>query len=352
VRPEANTCFRACSLHGSAVADRATVDISVRWPSATSQERAIGGAHGLVSVLAMHEVWPNFFLVGAAKAGTTSAFAYLSQHPQVFFPRIKEPHFFTQIHPSRKQRYFVESVTDYADYLRLFRGAGGFRVVGDASPSYLWHPDVPRRFRARVPEARIAIILRDPLQRAHSHYLMDYREGVQNLNFYDALVEDMNRREKGWGISSLYFELGQYAQQVKRYLETFQPRQIKVLFYEDFRRDVKGALCELAKFLELNTAAIERIDTSKAHNSYAEPRSQLMRRLAGAKLSRILGRTLMPREAGQFIFEKFFLRHACKPPLDPRARDLLRTLYDPDVSELEKTLGSPLSQLRCSWGDA
>jgi Sulfotransferase domain len=309
-------------------------------------------AGGFVKVVAMREVWPNFFLVGAAKAGTTSAFAYLSQHPQVFFPCVKEPHFFAQIHPSNEQRYFVQAVNDRANYLRLFRGAGGFRVVGDASPSYLWHPDVPRRIRERVPEAKIAIILRDPVERAHSHYLMDYREGVQDLNFYDALVEDMNRRETGWGISSLYFELGQYAQQVKRYLETFQRRQIKVLFYEDFRRDVKGALLELARFLELDTVAIERIDTSKAHNSYAEPRSQMMRRVAGAKLSRILGRALMPRKAGEFIFEKFFLRRACKPALDPRARDLLRTLYGPDVTELEKTLGCRLAQLRCSWDDA
>src|SRR6266849_533449 len=146
----------------------------------------------------MCEIWPNFFLVGAAKAGTTSAYAYLSQHPQVFFPRIKEPHFFTRVRPSGEQRFFVEAITDRTAYLRLFRGARGFGVVGDASPSYLWHPHVAHRIRARVPDAKIAIILRDPVERAHSHYLMDYREGVQDLSFYEALVRDMNRREKGW----------------------------------------------------------------------------------------------------------------------------------------------------------
>ena len=300
----------------------------------------------------MREIWPNFFLVGAAKAGTTSAYAYLSQHPQVFFPRIKEPHFFTQVSLSGKQRFFVEAITDRTVYLRLFRGARGFSVVGDASPSYLWHPDVPRRIRARVPDAKIAIILRDPVERAHSHYLMDYREGVEDLSFYDALVRDMNRREKGWGVSSLYFELGQYARQVRRYFQTFPPNQIRILFFEDFRRDVKLGLRRLATFLELDTGAIDCIDTSKAHNSYAKPRSELARRLAGAKLSRILGRTVVPRKAGKFIFEKFFLRRAPKPPIDPRARELLCALYDPDVTELEKTLGYPLPQLRRSWRDA
>ncbi len=203
-----------------------------------------------------------------------------------------------------------------------------------------------------MPDAKIAIILRDPVERAHSHYLMDYREGVQDLSFYEALVRDMNRREKGWGVSALYFELGQYARQVRRYLETFPPDQIKILFFEDFRCDVKLVLRRLAAFLELDTGAIDRIDTSTAHNSYAEPRGRLTRRLAGAKLSRILGRTIVPRKAGQFIFEKFFLRHAHKPPIDPRARDLLCALYDPDVTELERTLGCPLPQLRCSWCDA
>jgi hypothetical protein len=299
----------------------------------------------------MAEIWPNFFLVGAAKAGTTSTYAYLSQHPQVFFPRIKEPHFFTQVRATRAQRPFVQAITDRADYLRLFNGARGFSVVGDASPSYLWHPEVPDRIRKRVPHAKIAIILRDPVERAHSHYLMDYREGVQDLNFYDALVRDMNQSEKGWGISSLYFELGQYAQQVKRYLETFHLRQIGVFFFEDLRRDVKGALRKLLRFLDLDTAALDRIDISRTHNSYAEPRNELMRRLAGARISRILGQTIIPRRAGTYIFERFFLRHAAKPPIEPRARDLLRELYEPDVAALEKTLGCPLPQLRCSWRD-
>lgn len=300
----------------------------------------------------MRERWPNFFLVGAAKAGTTSVYAYLSQHPQVFFPCIKEPHFFTQVRPSRQQRFFVEAVTDRAEYVRLFREARGFHVVADASPSYLWHPDVPHRIRAQVPDAKIAILLRDPVERAYSHYLMDYREGIQDLPFYDALVHDLSRREKGWGISSLYFELGQYAQQVSRYLETFPPEQIRILFFEDFRRDVKRSLSELIKFLELDTAAVDRIDTSKVYNSYAAPRHELMRRVAAARISRTLGRTIVPRKTGEFIFERFFLRHACKPPIDLRAHDLLCALYDPDIAELEKTLGHALPELRRSWHDA
>ncbi len=299
----------------------------------------------------MREIWPNFFLVGAAKAGTTSIYEYLSQHPEVFFPRIKEPHFFTQVRPSHQQRFFTDTISDRTEYAHLYEKACGYTIIGDASPSYLWHPEVPSRIRTQVPEARIVIILRDPVERAYSHYLMDYREGVQNLSFYDALIDDMAREEKGWGISSLYFELGQYAEQVKRYLKTFPSQQIRIIFFDDLRRDIRCVLNELAKFLQIDTSIIQSLDTSKKHNAYAAPRNELMRRIAGAKLSRILGRTLTPR-AGQLVYEKFFLRHDHKPPIEPRARDFLCTLYDPEITKLERVLGGQLPQLRGSWSQA
>src|SRR5579885_2234849 len=105
----------------------------------------------------MHEIWPNFFLVGAAKAGTTSIYAYLSEHPQVFFPAIKEPHFFTQVRPSRELQFLIEAISKRSAYLRLYASAAGHQIIGDASPSYLWHPEVPERIRAEVPQAKIAI---------------------------------------------------------------------------------------------------------------------------------------------------------------------------------------------------
>jgi Sulfotransferase domain len=297
----------------------------------------------------MHEIWPNFFLVGAAKAGTTSIYAYLAQHPGVFFPSIKEPHFFTQVRPAPEQQFLIEAITKCSAYLRLYAHAAGYGVIGDASPSYLWHPEVPQRIRAKVPQAKVAIILRDPVERAYSHYLMDYREGAQSKPFYEALLNDMNRSEKGWGVSYLYYELGLYAQQVRRYLETFKPERVKILMFDDFRRDAKAVLRELAEFLGLDPNPLADIDTSRKYNSYAAPRNQYLRRIAGAKLSRILGQALMPHWLGAFIFERIFLKQATKPPLEPRARELLCSLYDSELDQLEKLLGRRLPELRHSW---
>jgi len=147
----------------------------------------------------MREVWPNFFLVGAAKAGTTSIYAYLSQHPDVFFPKVKEPHFFTQVRAAPELQILIDAIGNRSSYLGLYSRAARHTVIDDASPSYLWHPKVPERIHAEVPEAKIAIILRDPVERAYPHYLMDYREGAQNLPFYEALLDDMKRAGKGWG---------------------------------------------------------------------------------------------------------------------------------------------------------
>jgi len=297
----------------------------------------------------MHEVWPNFFLVGAAKAGTTSIYTYLSRHPKVFFPKVKEPHFFTQVRAAPELQFLIEAVGKRSAYLRLYGGAAGHSVIGDASPSYLWHPEVPQRIRAEVPEAKIAIILRDPVERAYSHYLMDYREGAQNMPFYEALVDDMQRPAKGWGVSYLYYELGLYAEQVQRYLEAFRPERVKVLMFEDFRRDSRAVLRELGDFLGLDPGPFAAIDATRKYNSYAAPRNQYLRRLAGAKFSRVLGQVLIPRRLGALIFERFFLKQAPKPPLDPRAREMLCSLYGPELDRLEMLLRRPLPELRNSW---
>jgi hypothetical protein len=297
----------------------------------------------------MHEIWPNFFLVGAAKAGTTSIYAYLSEHPQVFFPTVKEPHFFTKVRPAPELRFLIEAISKRSAYLRLYACATGHDIIGDASPSYLWHPEVPQRIRAEIPQAKIAIILRDPVERAYSHYLMDYREGAQSRSFYEALLDDMNRPEKGWGVSYLYYELGLYAAQVQRYFEAFKPEQVKVLMFEDFRRDPRAVLRELTDFLGLDPEPLAEIDTSRKYNSYAAPRNQVLRRIAGAKLSRILGQALVPHWLGASIFERFFLTQAAKPPIARRARELLCSLYSPELDKLESFLGRALPDLRHSW---
>ena len=105
--------------------------------------------------------WPNLFVVGAAKAGTTSLWRYLDQHPAIYMSPVKEPHYFSSFTPG-----LFPAVKDEGEYLRLFRDAGDAPLRGEASASYLWDAETPRRHPSRSPDAKIVISLRDPVERA------------------------------------------------------------------------------------------------------------------------------------------------------------------------------------------
>ncbi len=163
-------------------------------------------------------------------------------------PAWKEPCFFSPLRPFTEMAFPHPWVSDQAAYLKLFAKGAGCRAIGEASVSYLWDRGAPARIRAAIPDARIVISLRDPIERAYSHYLKDVREGWQGLPFYEALLEDWERPEKGWGVSHLYTELGLYHRQVKRYLDTFGPEQVLILLFDDLRT-VEGRRRILAEVL-------------------------------------------------------------------------------------------------------
>ena len=179
----------------------------------------------------MKQRWPNLFVVGAAKAGTTSLHYYLNQHPDIYMSPLKEPHFFSQISPAPELKSFFQSVQNEAEYLALFAGAHNEAVVGEASTSYLWDEQAPNRIYSSVPRAKLVIMLRNPVDRAYSHYLNDAREGIETRAFLEAVTQDFQRQTKGWGVSQLYVDLGFYCGQVSRYLNTFPRDRI---FYRLF----------------------------------------------------------------------------------------------------------------------
>ena len=294
-------------------------------------------------------LWPNLFVVGAVKSGTTSLYAYLRQHPAVFFPEMKEPHFFSRPRPSPEQRHLITFVGDQEKYLRLYERAGAWPWRGDASPSYLWCPEAPARIAAAAPDARIIVILRDPIERAYAQYLMDYSEGAIHLPFYDALRADWERPDKGWGVSQLYVELGLYTDQIRRYRATFGRDRVLVLLLEDLKRDGRAVLLRIARFLGIDERAMEIIDTSEAHNRYLQPKGQWARRLAGHPVSRFLGERVIPRHIGAYIWEHWMQKEAAKPTMDSRAVSFLQRIYTDELPRLEAELGCPLPELRRTW---
>ncbi|MHB1532855.1 sulfotransferase family protein [Acidithiobacillus sp.] len=294
-------------------------------------------------------LWPNFFIVGTVKGGTTSLYAQLRQHPAVFLPGVKEPHYFAQVQPVPEQDHLFDYVRDTASYLKLYRNAGAFPAIGDASTSNLWDSQAPHRIRAVSPKARIIILLRDPVVRAHSHYLMDFREGVVDLPFPDILHRDYVQREKGWGISRLYVELGLYHDQVQRYQNIFGRDQVLVLLFDDLVRDPEGTLQRVALHLGIDPQPFSTMDLAQIHNGYKAPRGHWARRCAASPAARWIGHTLMPQRLQWWCYQHLILKAAKKPPIDAVSRHFLEHLYDPDIARLEGLLDRDLPELRGSW---
>lgn len=290
---------------------------------------------------------PNLFIVGAAKSGTTSLYTYLAHHPDVYMCGTKEPNFFSEVGKSSKDRRPL-SLTEY---LALFKQYGAQRFIGEASPSYLWESRTAQRIDSMCPQAKIIVILRDPVERAYSHYLMDRQLGEQReLSFLRAIEKDLAEEHPMWWATHLYVALGMYYEQIRRYVDRFG-ENVLILFFEELRSAPETVLRRVASFLDIDEAGFATVDVTVAHNAYSAPRPRNV--LVGSLLTqeRFAPWRILPQATRHKIAERFLLKKDEKPPLiDAQAVSFLRDLFDPDIERLERFLHRPLPELR-SVGD-
>ena len=217
-------------------------------------------------------ILPNFIILGAAKAGTTALYHYLSQHPEIGMSRIKETNYLALKDDSLDFRgpgdcdYIKRfTVTTEAGYHDQFAACAGRKAVGEASPLYLYDPRVAREIKNLVPDARLIAILRDPVDRAYSaflHLIRDRRETT--ADFFEALQLEPGRIADRWEHIWHYTAMGRYADQLARYYEVFPREQVKVVIYCDFRADPRGVIADILRFLEVDETF--PIDDSTRHN--------------------------------------------------------------------------------------
>ena len=192
---------------------------------------------------------PNFFIVGAQKAGTTSLYHYLNQHPQVYMSPIKEPFFFDHEMDSKGRVVRREfeghrqppRFTNIEEYSTLFEAARGEKAIGEATPLYIYAPGTAERIERYVPGAKSIVLLRNPADRAYSAFLYAVRIGAEPLtDFAQALREEPLRIRNRWHYIFHYRSRGLYYQQLKRYYEVFGRERLGVWLYEDMREDPAG----------------------------------------------------------------------------------------------------------------
>ncbi len=286
----------------------------------------------------MVPIVPNLFIVGAQKAGTTSLYKYLSQHPDVYMSPIKEPHFFSQVR-QEKLSYDSRVITKESQYYALFENAGNYSIVGEASPSYLWDTNAPYKIKKANPKAKIIILLREPIDRAYSHYLMDVRRDIQrNSCFFDALAEDYAWKNKGWGVSHLYVELGLYSEQIERYFNTFDSNQILILQFDELKTDSKNVLKKVFSFLNINLLPLEEIDFKTKHNTFSLPRWRFM---GDFPYRFVFLKSKLPQWSKNVI-NRMIYRKASKPKMEETAREFLYNIYIKEIAKLRTILNNPL----------
>ena len=293
---------------------------------------------------------PNFLVIGAAKAGTTSLYHYLGQHPEVFMSPVKEPHFFALggtganfRSPGAEAGINRKSFADPEGYEGLFAGARGEKAIGEASTSYLYSPEAPERIKRRVPEARLIAVLRDPAERAYSTFLALRLGGREPLrDFSRALEAEEGRIRDGWEHLWHYKNLGFYHVQLSRYGKALEEGRLRVYLYEDLGADPRGVMRDAYRFLGVD-ASFEP-DTSQRHNMSGVSNNgflvSLVRKRHPVKTAI---KPLVPATVRRRLVSGLQKRVLTRPPFPPEVRRELVEAYREDVLRLEDLIGRDLS---------
>ena len=278
-------------------------------------------------------ILPNFLICGAPKAGTTSLYEYLREHPDVRMSEPKETGFFFESY-ERGIAWF--SKNHFANY-------DGEAAVGEASAGNMLHEEVPGRIAEHVPDAKLIFVLRDPVERIYSHHNFDINIGTAPLQ---KTFSERVREDSEW--SEIMVELGMYHEQLLRYEEHFDASQMKIILYERFCDEQKQVLREVYEFIGVDPSF--EPDTSTRHNVTRYPKSRTLHRLAYALWEPV------EKRLGDAVLEKTrWLRSAVrnrlfqsgtdqeKPPMKPADRAYLRDIYREPNARLAEYLDRDLS---------
>ncbi|MGH2572643.1 MAG: sulfotransferase family protein [Actinomycetota bacterium] len=220
---------------------------------------------------------PNFVVIGAMKAGTSSLWQYLREHPQVFMCLPKEPNFFTEAGTWKRGRGWYES---------LFRDAGEAIAVGEASTSYTrdpTHPGVPQRMAEIIPGARLVYVVRDPIERIRSHYQYRADRGLEQRPLAQAVLEHPD-----------YVAYSRYAPQIDPYLDWFPRDRLLVVTAEDLRNQRRRTLTRIFQFLGVDPSLMPpgvEVEHNTTDRREPRPFARRLRRLTGyRRIARVVPR--------------------------------------------------------------
>lgn len=288
---------------------------------------------------------PNFLIIGAQKSGTTTLYAAMRSHPQIFMPPIKELEFFNRDDDFSK---------GFKSYLNTAPSSLESLVVGEASPQYLSSLVASQRIVEHCSDTKIIAILRDPVERAFSHYRMSVRRRRESRQFSELVEAQLELIEAGAPETSMdhgYVFNGLYGSLLERYRFFAETGRLKVLFFEELKRDPSQVHRELFDFLGVD---FRRMRTDiHANQGGAERLGFAKRSIENSPIIRSVARALFSEERRRAIrfwldTEMFVKKNNAKFELDKELDTQLREIYIKDGEKLRNLTGESAPWLR-SW---
>jgi len=281
---------------------------------------------------------PNFIMIGVAKAGTTSIWRYLDEHPQVYMAPIKATNYFGY-EDARDWKWTDEGdapmlrnfpVHTLEEYEAAFAGARDELAVGEVSPQYFRCPTAAERIHAALPGVKLVLSLRHPAERAFSGFLMRTRRGDIVKGFQEELTVESSHVKEGF-----------YYKRLKRYLDLFPREQMKIFLFDDFKKDPAGLTRDLYAFLGVDTNFTP--NTNVRHNPGAVPKVRWLNQIFFNPRVINLTKTLVPAGLHDRLkqVQQMNLKPTPRLPAEVRA-DLIR-LYREDILRLQGLLDRDLS---------
>lgn len=294
----------------------------------------------------------DFLIIGAPKAGTTSIYHYLRQHPQIFMSPNKEPHFFAfegsqpNFQGPRDDRAWLNtrSVVELDKYQQLFAEAKPDQKWGEASTMYLYMKESCDRIHHYNPQTKLIAILRQPVDRAYSHYIHMRRDGREwASNFKTAMSKEAERIQMNWSPAMHYRQVGLYHDQIQRYLREFGPAQVKVYLYDDLVNEPQALYRDLFDFIGVDCV---EIDTSTRHNTTkAIRRNKLLHDfLVNPNGIKTALKKVVPASIRQPLSAKVYQRNSTAvQPLSEDLRQELTASFESEILQLQDLIDRDLS---------
>lgn len=287
---------------------------------------------------------PNFLLIGAPRSGTTTLYRYLAEHPDVYMSPVKEPWYFSLADRGPwTGPGDAPGVHTIEHYMSLFSGYRGETAVGEASTSYLWDARAATLIHKTLPNVRLVVILRHPVDRAYSNYLQHVMQRRETLTFSEALRREEERLERGWSPYWSYSGMGFYGQQLQRYLQLFPRENVLILFTDDLQHRPKWLFRTLCSFLGVEYKEYTSIGQENAAGLPRNLLAQILLQEHGAlSLIKRSAKLFVPRKYSNLLRAKLFKRE----PLPRPIVQYLTAVYNRDIALVEKITGRDLSHWR------